>query len=218
MFIGHYAPAFAGPKLVKTVPLWVLFLSVQFVDLLWSVFIMLGIERVDVIPGFTEMSPFDLAYMPYTHSLLTSVGWAVLIGGIYGLLARYDKWRGALIVGLASLSHWFLDLLVHVPDMPLWPGGPEVGFGLWNNATVTIGLEVGLVLVGYLVYMTATLANGVWGKISPFVLLGLLGLAEVGNLNTIPPNDPIMIGSAALLAYAVLILAAAWVDHTRRAK
>src|SRR5215470_7739893 len=78
MFVGHYGPAFAAKAVRKSIPLWVLFIAVQFVDVLWAIFVLLGIEKVRIVPGITAASPLDLYYMPYTHSLVGALGWSVL--------------------------------------------------------------------------------------------------------------------------------------------
>ena len=70
MFVGHYGPALVGAAAKKTIPLWVLFLAVQLLDVFWSIFVLLGIEKVRIVPGITVANPLDLYYMPYTHSLV----------------------------------------------------------------------------------------------------------------------------------------------------
>ena len=77
MFIGHYGPSFACKAAKPAIPLWVLFLAVQFVDIVWSILVLLGIEKVRIVPGFTATNPLDLYYMPYTHSLLAAAIWAL---------------------------------------------------------------------------------------------------------------------------------------------
>src|SRR5262244_3621667 len=77
MFVGHYGPSFAGKALDNRIPLWLLFLAVQFVDVLWGIFVLLGIEKVRIVPGITASSPLDLYYMPYTHSLVGALGWSL---------------------------------------------------------------------------------------------------------------------------------------------
>lgn len=70
MFVGHYSVSFAAKKAEKRIPLWLLFLAVQWVDVMWSIFVLLGIEKVRIVPGITASNALDLYYMPYTHSLL----------------------------------------------------------------------------------------------------------------------------------------------------
>ncbi|PWE16712.1 hypothetical protein DDZ18_10910 [Marinicauda salina] len=218
MFIGHYGPAFAGPRFVKTVPLWALFLSVQIVDVAWGIFVALGIERVRVEPGFTAMSPFDLYHMPWTHSLLAALAWAVAIGAVYAVFARADRIAGAVVMGLASFSHWLLDLIVHVPDLPLWPGGPKVGFGLWNNYPAALGLEVVVLLAGFALYLAATRPKTPLGRWTPWGLVALLGLFEGFHLTNPPEGGRVMVGLSTTAVFLILTLAAWGVDRTRQAK
>src|SRR5438093_963415 len=86
MFVGHYGISFAAKRLDKTIPLWVLFLAVQLLDLGWGVLVPLGVEKVRIVPGITASNPLDLYYMPYTHSLVAALLWS---------LAGYVEYRSA---------------------------------------------------------------------------------------------------------------------------
>ncbi|HMA01502.1 MAG TPA: hypothetical protein VKP02_03985, partial [Gemmatimonadaceae bacterium] len=147
MFVGHYGPAFAAKRADRTIPLWVLFIAVQFLDVLWAPFVLLGVEKVRIVPGITKASPLDLYYMPYSHGLLTAIGWSIVFGAAYQLIARPAAARASLIVGLAVFSHWVLDLLVHRPDLPLYDNAAKVGLGLWNVPAIELPLEA-LILLG----------------------------------------------------------------------
>src|SRR6186997_681775 len=128
MFIGHFGVAFAAKRPAPRVSLGTLFLAAQFIDLLWPVLLLLGVERVRIAPGITRVTPLDFEHYPISHSLLAVLGWAVLVGGAHFLLRR--ERRAALIVAALVLSHWVLDLLMHRPDLPLAPGATVlVGFG-----------------------------------------------------------------------------------------
>lgn len=218
MFIGHYGVALAAPRLVASVPLWVLFLSVQVVDLVWGLLILAGIEQVRIVPGFTAMSPLDLYHMPWSHSLPGALALSAAFGGLYWLFARRDRVAGAMLVAAAAFSHWLLDLIVHVPDLLLWPGGPMVGFGLWNNLPLALGLEVALVIAGLAVYLTATKAQGIIGRISPFVLVGVLLALEAVHLLGEPPASGEELAIISLAAFLVLAGLAAVADVTREPK
>ena len=121
MFIGHYAPAFLGKRIAKTVPLWVLFAAVQLVDIAWGIFIATGIEHVRIIEGFTASNSLDLYDMPWTHSLVMALVWSLGAGWLWSLIARKQKRLGGIVVGAAVFSHWLTDLIVHVPDLLLYP-------------------------------------------------------------------------------------------------
>src|SRR5258708_23811330 len=112
MFVGHYGVRFAVKSVDRKIPLWLLFLGVQFVDILWGIFVLIGIEKVRIVPGTTASSPLDLYYMPYTHSLLGSIGWSVLAALLFKISSRARVSREAAIyIGVAVFSHWILDLL-----------------------------------------------------------------------------------------------------------
>lgn len=200
MFVGHYGPSFALRR-AAGVPLWVLFLAVQFVDVLWSILIIAGVEKVRIVPGFTASSPLDLHYMPYTHSLTASIAWAVILGWLGSLIW---KRRGGIAIGVCVLSHWVLDLPVHVRDLPLYGDELKVGFGLWNNVVAAFALEAGVLLVGvaiYARYARSTVAVWVFG----LVMLGI----QYSNLILPLPESPAQFAMMALASY-VALAAAAW--------
>src|SRR5712664_805022 len=124
MFVGHYGVSFAAKRADPTIPLWVLFIAVQFLDVLWAPFVLLGIEKVRIVPGITASNPLDLYYMPYSmpysHSLVGALVWSCVGWLAYQLAARPARWQVSAVVGFAVFSHWLLDLAVHRPDLPLW--------------------------------------------------------------------------------------------------
>src|SRR4030095_1843195 len=138
MFIGHYGVSFAIKAIDRTIPLWILFIAVQLVDVLWGVLVLAGIEKVRIVPGITATNPLDLYYMPYTHSLVGALLWSAVGCGAYWLLGKSEgrsdgRLAPSLLVGLAVFSHWILDLIVHRPDLSLYDDTFKVGLGLWNS-------------------------------------------------------------------------------------
>jgi hypothetical protein len=123
MFVGHYGPSFAIKAIRPSIPLWLLFIAVQLVDVVWAVLVLLGIEKIRIVPGVTASNPLDLYYMPYTHSLAAAVLWAAAAIALCKSLPGVGTWRTAAWIGLAVFSHWILDLLVHRPDLPLYDEG-----------------------------------------------------------------------------------------------
>src|SRR6059036_3007941 len=106
MFVGHYGVSFAAKKAEPSIPLWVLFIAVQLLDVLWAPFVLLGIEKVRIVPGFTASNPLDLYYMPYTHSLVASIFWSVAAHVVYKAVRRSGASnRAAALVALAVFSH-----------------------------------------------------------------------------------------------------------------
>ncbi len=200
MFIGHYGPSFALRRKAG-IPLWVLFLAVQFVDVLWAVLVMAGVEGVRLIEGFTASSPLDLYYMPYTHSLTASISWALIVGWLGSFV-----WgrRGGVVIGVCVLSHWILDLPVHVADLPLWGNEYKVGFGLWNRPVIAFVLEAGVLLGSVAIYArSARRKLAIW--IFAFVMLGI----QYSNIVLPFPESPTQFALMALSSYFGLA-AAAW--------
>jgi hypothetical protein len=154
MFVGHYGVSFAVKSVDRKIPLWLLFLAVQFVDLLWGIFVLVGIEKVRIFPGITASSPLDLYYMPYTHSLIGAIGWSVLAAAAYKISSRAGVSRKAAIyLGLAVFSHWVLDFVVHRPDLSLYDDTLKVGLGLWNFRYLAFGLEAVVLFGGIFLFL-----------------------------------------------------------------
>jgi queuine tRNA-ribosyltransferase len=153
LFVGHYSVSFAGGAAERRLPLWLLFIAVQFLDVMWAVFVLLGIEKVRIVPGFTASNPLDLYYMPYTHTLLSAIAWSGFAFLICQLFPRLRGRRTGLIVAVAVFSHWVLDLIVHRPDLALYDSQYKMGFGLWNYRVPAFILEIGLLIGGAALYL-----------------------------------------------------------------
>ena len=213
MFIGHFGVGFGAKSAAPKVSLGSLFLAAQFIDLLWPTLLLLGIERVRIVPGATAVTPLMFDHYPVSHSLLAVLGWALLVGGVY-LALRRDR-IGALVLGVLVLSHWGLDALVHRPDLPLYPGGATlVGLDAWSSLPVTLALELPLFALGLWLYSRATSpadATGRWGLVA---LVVFLLVSYAGNLLGPPPP------SAEAIAWVghsqwLLVLWGYWIDKHR---
>lgn len=211
MFIGHWAPAFAAAALSKRAPgLGTLFVAGQLVD--WGFFALatVGLEKMRVVPGITAMNPLDLYHMPYTHSLLGTFVWALVFALV--MLVTRKGTMAALIGGAVVVSHWFLDLLVHRPDLTLAGGDAKLGLGLWNAPVATVVVELVLVGVCFWWYLRRTK-----GPIMPPLILLALLLA-MQSVNWFGPQvEEASIGFylTALLAFMIATFFAAWVGTTR---
>jgi hypothetical protein len=216
MFVGHYAASLALKKFEKRASLGVLFLAVQFVDILFFPFVLLGIERMNIVENFTQSTHFELEYMPYTHSLLASMLWA---GAAYALF----RWvivknnSVALVVALAVFSHWILDLIVHTPDLPLWNDASlKLGFGLWNSAIATFALEGALLVSALWLYLRSTSATASVGKygMSVFVIV-LLSVNAVNIFGPMMDDSKVVLAISALTFYFLFAAVAFWLDTKR---
>src|SRR5438270_3964365 len=158
MFVGHYSVAFAVRTEQNKIPLWVLFVAVQFLDYIWATLVLLGIEKLRVIKGFTAGSMLDSYFHPYSHSLIAAVLWSGVAGLCYKLLCRwlgygYTK-SAALVVGVAVFSHWIFDLIAHPRDLPIYDNTWKVGFGLWNYRDPEFAVEIALLACGIILYLS----------------------------------------------------------------
>ncbi len=209
MFIGHWAPALAVAAKRPAPSIGVLFVAAQLVD--WAFFGLLitGVERMRFSPGISAMNPMDLYHLPYTHSLLGS---GVFAAAFAALVWAFSKDRtAALLAGAVVLSHWFLDLLVHVPDLTLAGSPPKLGFGLWNHPMIEMPLELGLTFGALWLYARARRPSAlrVW------TLAGVLALLQA--INWFGPVEPeVTLGTSllAFFAYALATLAAWWMGKS----
>ena len=215
MFIGHFGLSFAAKKAAPKVSLATLFIATQFVDILWPFLLVLNIEKVAVVPGYTKTNAFEFLYFPYTHSLLMGVVWGAVVGGIYWLFKRDN--RGAFIIALCVLSHWFFDLIVHTADLPLTPFNDyKVGLGLWNHVAITLVLEFVIFLAGTYSYTTFTKAKNKMGKWMLWTLVILLAIVQLANTFGPTPSDSVMKLFVSFITFMAIIIALAfWVDKNR---
>ncbi len=158
MFVGHYSVAFAAGSDRNKIPLWVLFVAVQFLDYIWATLLLLGIEKLRVIKGFTAGSMLDSYFHPYSHSLIAAITWSCLAGLAYKIVCSrhgcsYRKYA-ALVVALAVFSHWILDLIAHPRDLAIYDNAWKVGFGMWRYRNPEFALEIALLAVGIVFYLT----------------------------------------------------------------
>jgi hypothetical protein len=182
MFVGNYGVSLAARRMRARLPLWVWFIAVQWLDIVWSVLVLLGIEKVRIVPGFTEANALDLYYMPYTHGLPGSIVLSVILGVVVALFTRGNRVATVLIVAAASFSHWVLDLIVHIPDLPLYDDSAKVGFGLWRHLFVSFPLELLVLALGAWLYARATTfasAKGRYIFLTFVIFLGVPGLCEL---------------------------------------
>ena len=135
-----------------------MFIAVQFLDYIWATLVLLGIEKLRVIKGFTAGSMLDSYFHPYSHSLIAAIAWSCVAGLAYKIFCSrrrflYRKYA-AFMVGAAVFSHWILDLIAHPRDLAIYDNTWKVGFGLWNYRDPEFALEIGLLGVGIMLYLT----------------------------------------------------------------
>ena len=214
MFIGHFGVGFGAKRAAPRTSLGTLFLSAQFIDLLWPTLLLAGIEHVEIRPGITRVTPLDFVSYPVSHSLVLVVGWGVLFGTVYWLLRRYRA--GAIVTAAAVISHWFLDVIVHRPDLPLAPGIPtKVGLGLWNSPAATFAVEGLVFAVGVIFYLRSTIAVDGIGRYGTAALVLLLVVIYAANVAAPPPPSVKAIAWGGQAQW-LLVLFGYWIDRHRR--
>ena len=184
MFVGHYSVAFAAKSGKNKIPLWVLFVAVQFLDYIWATLVLLGIEKLRVIKGFTAGSMLDSYFHPYSHSLIAAVLWSSVAAIGYkplcGWLGYAYRKSAALIVGLAVFSHWILDLTAHPRDLPIYDNTLKVGFGLWNYRDPEFALEIALLAGGIMLYVARNVLSAA-RKTGVIVFGFVLVVVQIGD-------------------------------------
>ena len=216
MFVGHYGVAFVLRSIEKKVPLWLLFLAVQGVDVLWCALVLAGIEKVSIVPGLNPSTPLSFDYYPYTHSLMAAVGWSAVAFGLYRVATRYQgSPRPAFILALAVASHWFLDLIVHSPDLDLTDESFKVGLGLWDHPMAETVLELAIFFGGLAYYLSRSRELTRNRRVAAIVLCVLLAGLQVGSNAKPPPSVGIMVISG-LCLYLALVLAAFFIERPKK--
>jgi hypothetical protein len=188
MFIGHFGLGFAAKRAAPQLSLGTAFLGAQFVDLLWPTLLLLGLETVRIAPGATAVTPLVFEHYPISHSLAGVACWALALGSVYLLLA--GSRRAAVVLGALVVSHWVLDAIVHVPDLPIAPGlSAMVGLGLWQSKLATLAVEVPLLAIGVWLYVRATPGMDAVGRWALAGLVAMLCVIEAANVFGPPPPD-----------------------------
>ena len=213
MFLGHYGVALAAKRMAPRASLGTLAFAAQFLDELWPILLLLGVETVRVAPGLMKTNALDFVSYPISHSLLTALLWGVGVGGGYRLLRRDG--RTAVLLGALVVSHWFLDAPMHRPDLPLWPGSRlVVGGGLWNSIVATVVIELGLFGAGLLLYLRGTRPRDAIGRWAPWTLVAALLFIFLGGLGGAPPPSARAVALVTLGLW-LFVPWAAWIDRHR---
>lgn len=215
MFIGHYGPALAIKAVRPGIPLWILFIAVQLVDVAWALLIFLGIEKLRIVPGITASSPLDLYYMPYTHSLAAALLWAAGAAMLCKRLRGVCAWSAAALIGLAVFSHWVLDWLVHRPDLPLYGDSMKVGLGIWNYPIIALLFETALLFGAMAMYLKRTKAINAIGRLGPVIFLLLMFALQCYVFFGPPPDSTEAVVTGALVSFILFAAVAQWLDRQR---
>ncbi len=211
MFIGHFALGFAAKRIVPQVSVAVLFAAAQFADLLWPFLVAAGIEHVRIDPGNTRSTPLDFVSYPYSHSLVMLIVWGALFAWI---AARLVPARHVFaVIFVLVTSHWLLDYITHRPDMPLYPGGPRLGLGLWNQPVIEKSIEIAMYAAGLQIYLQTTRAYPATRR---WAMLALAAFLFVGFFAaSAPPPSVTALWISAIALSALTVVWAYWADLHR---
>ena len=220
MFVGHYSVAFACRTERNKIPLWVLFVAVQFLDYIWATLVLLGIEKLRVIKGFTAGSMLDSYFQPYSHSLIIAVIWSAVAAFVYsavcGRYGRHYNKSAPLIIGLAVFSHWILDLVAHPRDLPIYDNAAKVGFGLWNYRDPEFALEIALLAGGIATYLTRNAMSAIRKR--AVIAFGIaLVIVQIGD--TYVPRTPLSDKATAMgvwIFYTLFVIVAFAIEKIER--
>jgi hypothetical protein len=216
MFIGHFAVGFAAKKLNSKPSLGTYFLAAQLLDLLWPTFLLLNIEQAEISHDPTNPIPLSFTHYPISHSLITVIGWGLLVALIYSLNRKNPK--AAVLLGLCVITHWLLDLIVHIPDLPLYPGNSlMVGLGLWKSKIVTLIVEFTLFAVSVGLYLKSTTPKNKTGTFATWALIIFLIIIHLMNtFGAAPPNMKVVAWAGQL--QWLFVIWAYWSDRNRAVK
>lgn len=215
MFVGHFALGFGAKKIAPTVSLGTFFIAVQWADLVWPIFVLLGIEKVEIQPGITRLSPLNFIFYPYSHSLIALILWGLAVGLVYIYLRPSRLLNAWILVGLV-ISHWVLDVITHRPDVPLdLLNEIRLGLGLWNSPAGTLIVELSMFLVGVILYARSTIARDRTGQYAFWALVVFLLIFYVASLfGPPPPSVPALAWGCETLW--LIIVWGYWADRHRQ--
>ena len=213
MFLGHFATAYAAKRLAPRTSLGTLFAAAQLPDVIWPVLVLTGVEHATIAPGDTAFTPLRFDSYPVSHSLVTVAAWGAAFAAVH--FWRKRRPLDALVLAALVVGHWVLDFVSHRPDMPLWPGGPRLGLGLWNSVPATVVVELLMFAAGLWLALSVTRARDRIGRWGFAGLAALLLLIYAANATSPPPPSMEAVGWAGLLGALLLLGLAVWVDRHR---
>lgn len=217
MFLGHYGAAFVLKRIEPKISLGTLFVATQLADLLWGAFLLLGWEHVRILPDDNPLLTLQFYDYPISHSLVGALGWGLAAAALYYSWPTRDTtrhWQASAIVGAAVASHWLLDVIVHVPDLPLvGSDSPKLGLGLWRHPGLSVALELLILGAGVAVYLRSRSRRHPVRAVRLAIVLLLLVGAYAASLLGPPPPSVTAIGVSDIAFMLLMGALAAWADR-----
>ncbi len=214
MFIGHLGAGLAMRKFDKKTNLAWFFISVLFLDLLLWTFVLLGFEQV-IVPAEFEKLHYLKFFFPYSHSLISAVAWSLLVYVAAEIITK--RQLTAVLMGLGVLSHYFLDVIVHLPELTVFGDNSAVlGLGLWNHIYIALVVELAIYFAGLFIYLSETHGTGFGGKYGMYIFsVVLVAAAFVSQVLSPRPQNGNEVAGSALLSVILVILISYWLDRKR---
>jgi hypothetical protein len=221
MFLGHYGLALALKRMEPKISLGTLFVAAQLADLLWGIFLLLGWEHVRILPDDNPLLTLQFYDYPISHSLVGALAWGLAAAALYYSWPTRDTtrhWQAAALVGAAVASHWVLDFVVHLPDLPLAGNdSPKVGLGLWRHFWPSVALELLVLGVGTALYVARRSRRHPVRPVRIGLVLVLLVATYAASLLGPPPPSVAVIGVSDVIFMLGIGALAAWADRAASA-
>lgn len=206
MGIGHAAVALGAARAAPRTNVGLLIFAAFLADFLLGIFAFFGLEQVHVPPDYASRHYLTFTF-PYSHGLLPLLFWGVLLGALLCWTDRQDRTRAFVVIAALVLSHFLLDGLVHVPELPIaGPNSFKVGLSLWNHMPLELGLETAMAIAGLAIYWKLA-GNSVgrrWGVAIFIVLLTALTWTQLWSVTPPAPSQLVPSWIIAPLVFAAI--------------
>ena len=213
MFAGHIGAGLAIGRLERRINVGVFIFAAVLIDFMLWLFVLFGWESVTIPADFAATHQPNFVF-PYSHGLLAGIGWSAIAGAAAFLWYRRleaAKFRAAALVTAAVFSHWLLDALVHVPDLPVaGERSVKVGLGLWQCMPVALVVEALVAAAGLFLFVSgAGLSRA--KKLGLMVLcLVVLASTVIGMTVAPPPPSVNAMAATSLITIAAVCALAGW--------
>ena len=139
--INHAATGLIIKKIYPDVPMAVILVSVQLIEILWVALNFLGVEKTTTENSVKSVSDVHLEYMPFSHSVASTI---VLAAGAWIIIVLgFKAVDVGTAVALGICSHLVLDLISHARDITIAPflDSKKFGLGLYEKPAVAFVFE-----------------------------------------------------------------------------
>ncbi len=203
--INHAATALIIKKEFINVPIIWLLISVQFMEIWWTILNFLRIEKTTTEKEVRYVGDVHLSYMPFSHSITTMVGVAFLAWLI--ISKALNQPEIGIAVGIGVISHLILDLITHSNDIAIAPfiKTPKFGLGLYaKRPYVAFVLEIGYGIFCWWIY------KGGWALFVTIVVFNLANISmfssAVTGIEKHMANRPLLITIVILVQIVVTLI------------